>query len=180
MSVRQIRVDLGVPIEIPELAVGVPSQNLKSKYCAVGKIRYSCVDKTGDGDDDDYDGVLIFIKPSLIGHEPRDVINYWQAQSGFPQETITDQWFSEAQFESYRALGSYIIEAICKNEPTTPMTLDAFAQQAHDHTQLNFDAFREQIGLVALEDQFKRLMQQHPVAATYQDKVRDFMNRLLR
>jgi hypothetical protein len=180
MSVRQIRVDLGVPIEIPELAVGVPSQNLKSKYCAVGKIRYSCVDKTGDGDDDDYDGVLIFIKPSLIGHEPRDVINYWQAQSGFPQETITDQWFSEAQFESYRALGSYIIEAICKNEPKTPMTLDAFAQQAHDHTQLNFDAFREQIGLVALEDQFKRLMQQHPVAATYQDKVRDFMNRLLR
>ena len=180
MSVRQIRVDLGVPIEIPEMAVGIPSQNLKSKYCAVGKIRYSCVDKTGDGDDDDYDGVLIFIKPSLIGQEPRDVINYWQAQSSFPQEAITDQWFSEAQFESYRALGSYIIEAICKNGPKTPLTLDAFAQQAHDHTQLNFDAFREQIGLVALEDQFKRLMQQHPVAATYQDKVRDLMNRLLR
>jgi hypothetical protein len=180
MSIRQIRVDLGVPIEIPEMAVGIPSQNLKSKYCAVGKIRYSCVDKTGDGNDDDYDGVLIFIKPSLIGQEPRDVINYWQAQSSFPQEAIADQWFSEAQFESYRALGSYIIEAICKSAPKTPLTLDAFAQQAHDHTQLNFDAFREQIGLVALEDQFKRLMQQHPVAATYQEKVREFMNRLLR
>lgn len=179
MSVRQIRVDLGVPIEIPEMAVGVPSQNLKSKYCAVGKIRYSCVDKTGDGDDDDYDGVLIFIKPSLIGQEPRDVINYWQAQTSFPQEAITDQWFSEAQFESYRALGSYIIEAICKNGPKTPLTLEAFAQQAHDHTLLNFDAFREQIGLVALEAQFKRLLEQAPVP-TYQDKVREFMNRLLR
>lgn len=55
--------------------------------------------------DDDFDGILIFIKPSLIGQEPRDVINYWQGRSTFPQEVITDQWFSEAQFESYRALG---------------------------------------------------------------------------
>jgi Patatin-like phospholipase len=179
MSIRQIRVDLGVPIEIPEMAVGVPSQNLKSKYCAVGRIRYSCVDNTDDEDPDEYDGVLIFIKPSLIGQEPRDVINYWQAQSSFPQEAITDQWFSEAQFESYRALGSYIIETICKDGPKTPLTLETFAQKAHDHTLLNFDAFREQIGLIALENQFKRLMEQTPVA-TYQDKVREFMNRLLR
>ncbi|HXC71741.1 MAG TPA: patatin-like phospholipase family protein [Pyrinomonadaceae bacterium] len=178
MSIRQIRIDLGVPIEIPEMAVGVPSQNLKSKYCAVGKIKYSCVDKTGGGDDDDYDGILIFIKPSLIGQEPRDVINYWQAQASFPQEAITDQWFSEAQFESYRALASYIIDTICKNPSKTPMTLETFAEKAHDHTLLNFDAFREQIGLIALEDQFKRLMQETKFA-TYQDKVREFMNRLL-
>jgi hypothetical protein len=192
MSIRQIRVDLGVPIDIPELAVGVPSQTLKSKYCAIGRIRYSCVDKdrapaqTLEGEpeyDDDYDGVLIFIKPSLIGQEPRDIINYWQSRSGFPQETITDQWFSEAQFESYRALGSYIIEAICrdknKDKDAGEMSLDAFAQQAHDHNLLNFDAFREQIGLMALEHEFKTLMQSAPVD-TYQAKVRDFMNRLLR
>jgi len=193
MSIRQIRVDLGVPIDIPELSVGVPSQNLKSKYCAIGRIRYSCVDKdrpasaqTSDGEkdyDDDYDGVLIFIKPSLIGQEPRDIINYWQSRAGFPQENITDQWFSEAQFESYRALGSYMIEAICrdKNPDKDPgeMSLDAFAQKAHDHNLLNFDAFREQIGLMALEHEFKGLMQTTPVD-TYQAKVRDFMNRLLR
>ena len=193
MSIRQIRVDLGVPIDIPELAVGVPSQNLKSKYCAIGRIRYSCVDKDhpastqileGEKDyDDNYDGVLIFIKPSLIGQEPRDIINYWQSRSGFPQEAITDQWFSEAQFESYRALGSYIIEAICrhKNQDKDPgeMSLDAFTQQAHDHNLLNFDAFREQIGLMALQHEFKELMQKAPVD-TYQAKVRDFMNRLLR
>ncbi len=73
-SIRQIRVDLGVPIEIPELTVGVPSQNLKSKYCAMGKIRYSCVDRDPTDKtttDDDFDGILIFIKPSLIGQEPR-------------------------------------------------------------------------------------------------------------
>ena len=180
-SIRQIRVDLGVPIDIPEMAVGVPSQNLKSKYCAIGRIRYSCVDNTDGGDDDDYDGVLIFIKPSLIGQEPRDVINYWQGSASFPQEAITDQWFSESQFESYRALGSYIIEAICREKGTKScnVPLETFAQKAHEHNLLNFDAFREQIGLVALEHEFKGLMQQTPVN-TYQDKVREFMNRLLR
>lgn len=74
MSIRQIRIDLGVPIEIPELAVGVPSQNLKNKYCAIGKIRYSCVDRDpsdSSKDDDDYDGILVFIKPSLIGQASR-------------------------------------------------------------------------------------------------------------
>ena len=78
--------------------------------------------------------MLIFIKPSLIGREPRDVINYWQGRASFPQEAITDQWFSESQFESYRALGSYIIEAICGTRDTNdPLTLADFAQKAHEH-----------------------------------------------
>ncbi len=31
----------------------------------------------------------------------------------FPHESTGDQWFSEAQFESYRKLGSHIIDTIC-------------------------------------------------------------------
>jgi len=179
MSIRQIRVDLGVPIDISEMKVGVPSQNLKSKHCAVGRIRYSYVDKTKGGDDEDYDGVLIFIKPSLIGREPRDVINYWQGRASFPQEAITDQWFSESQFESYRALGSYIIEAICGTRDTNdPLTLADFAQKAHEHNLLNFDAFREQLGLLALEHEFRGEIQRSPINS-YQEKVREFMNRIL-
>jgi hypothetical protein len=194
MSIRQIRVDLGVPIEIPELAVGVPSQNLKSKYCAVGKIRYSCVDKpqkgqaapdgeTKDEDlsDADYDGILIFIKPSLIGEEPRDVINYWQGRSSFPQEVITDQWFSEAQFESYRALGSRIIQAICETDDfkSDDMTLGGFAHKVHEHNQLLFQAFNEQISLLALEHEFKTGMQTDTPDA-YRAKVTKFIGKVLR
>jgi hypothetical protein len=181
MSIRQIRVDLGVPIEIPEMGVGTPSQNLKTKYCAIGKIRYSCVDRDPadrETEDDDFDGVLIFIKPSLIGQEPRDVINYWQGRASFPQEAITDQWFSESQFESYRALGSYIIEAICQDK-TGQMTLGSFAQKVHEHNLLKFEAFREQISLLALEHEFKGEMQRAPINS-YQAKVREFMKTLLR
>jgi patatin-like phospholipase len=179
-SIRQIRVDLGVPIDIRDLAVGVPSQNLKNKYCAIGRIRYSCVDRDPNDStksDDDYDGILVFIKPSLIGQEPRDVINYWQGRSSFPQEVITDQWFSEAQFESYRALGSFIIDAICQHE-RREITLAGFAQKVDEHNQLKFQAFRDQISYLALEHKFIDELKDAP--ASYRAKVRQFMDSLLR
>jgi hypothetical protein len=180
MSIRQIRVDLGVPIDIQELSVTNPAQDMKNKYCAIGKIRYSCVDRNqsdAETSDQDYDGVLIYIKPSLIGEEPRDIINYWQDRHTFPQEVITDQWFSEAQFESYRALGSYIIDAIC-GDSKNPVNLPAFAAKVRDHNQVDFRAFREQISYLALEQEFKTGLRD-TTFASYRGKVRRFMDRLL-
>ena len=183
-AIRQIRVDLGVPIDIPDLSVGLPSQDMKSKYCAIGRIRYSCVDQNPSDQSTsaaDYDGVLIFIKPSLIGSEPRDVINYWQGRTGFPQEIITDQWFSEAQFESYRALGSYIIDAICDDQAAADnnkVTFVGFAERVKQHTRLNFRAFQNQISYVAFEEEFKAGLTQ-AVPHTYKQRVKKFMDNLL-
>ena len=184
MSIRQIRVDLGVPIDMPELSVGAPSQGFKNKYCAIGTIRYSCVDRAPDdkkSSDDDYDGTLIFIKPSLIGEEPRDVINYWQARSTFPQEVITDQWFSEAQFESYRALGSGIIDAICGGSRNR-LNLANFEQKVRDHNLLNFRAFQEQISYFAFQEELKGMFNEpgDPSRESYRAKVRKFMETILR
>jgi hypothetical protein len=108
-AIRQVRVDFGVPIEFRgKLQLG---KNLgeANKYCAIADIRYSCVDKPGGDSDPDYDGVLIYIKPSLDGTEPADVLNFHESDPAFPQDTIVDQWFGEAQFESYRMLGSHMI-----------------------------------------------------------------------
>jgi hypothetical protein len=186
MSVRQIRVDLGVPIDISELSVNEPSQTMRGKYCAIGTIRYSCVDRDPmdkTSKDEDYDGVLIYIKPSLIGEEPRDVINYWQGSSGFPQEIIVDQWFSEAQFESYRALGSHIIDAICGidervGSDRNEVNFAAFARKVREHNELDFRAFHDEISYAALEQQFKEIMQQ-VAFPSYKRKVRKFLNKLL-
>ena len=118
MAIRQIRVDFGVPIDMGEMKFGNQPDD-RNNYCAVGLIRYSCVDKPGGSDEPDnaeYDGVLVYIKPSLIGDEPRDVLNYHAASPTFPEESIADQWFSESQFESYRALGSHMVETI-RNAP---------------------------------------------------------------
>lgn len=51
---------------------------------------------------------LLLIKPSLTGNEPTDVLQYHGAHPDFPQETTLDQFFDEAQWESYRALGDHI------------------------------------------------------------------------
>jgi hypothetical protein len=51
------------------------------------------------------DGVLLYIKPSLLGDEVADLLNYRKANKTFPHQSTADQWFDETQFESYRSLG---------------------------------------------------------------------------
>lgn len=54
-------------------------------------------------------GQVLYIKESVTGDEPADVLNYKRQHADFPHETTGDQWFSESQFESYRRLGYHII-----------------------------------------------------------------------
>ena len=59
-------------------------------------------------DRDRYDGTLVYIKPAFYGRdEPLDIANYAMAHAMFPHDTTADQFFSESQFESYRALGAF-------------------------------------------------------------------------
>lgn len=108
-AIRKIRIDLGVPIEFWTMPIRsgwlVQEQGL---YWAIGRIRYSCIDGT-----DKKDGLLLYIKPAVYGTEPRDVLEYKKSFPDFPHQTTADQFFDEPQFESYRVLGSYIMEQIC-------------------------------------------------------------------
>ena len=53
-------------------------------------------------------GYLLYIKSSLTGNESDYVRAYRQRNPTFPHKTTADQFFSEAQFEAYRALGEHI------------------------------------------------------------------------
>jgi hypothetical protein len=53
---------------------------------------------------------LLFIKATVTGDEPLDVLNYAAAHPAFPNETTLDQVFEEPQWESYRQLGEHIGE----------------------------------------------------------------------
>ncbi len=105
MAIRKIRIDFGIPIEFDE-----PSgfRCDRDAYCAVGTIRYSCVDGTPRA----FDGKLVYIKPRVTGSEPGDVLQYKRRNPRFPQESLVDQFFSESQFESYRMLGLHILAEI--------------------------------------------------------------------
>ncbi len=58
--------------------------------------------------DNDTFSWLLLIKPSLMGDEAIDVVEYQRTHPLFPQEPTSDQYFDEAQWESYRKLGEHI------------------------------------------------------------------------
>jgi hypothetical protein len=64
---------------------------------------------------------LLLIKPGLMGDESADIIQYQATHPLFPQEPTTDQFFDEAQWESYRKLGEHIgIELFTRPEHDDP------------------------------------------------------------
>jgi hypothetical protein len=96
--IRKCRVDFGVEIAMAPDRIRIYGETGRSQvHCVVGTITYpsKC------------SGKLLYIKASLTGDEPADVIEYQRQQSAFPHQTTGDQWFDESQFESYRTLGHH-------------------------------------------------------------------------
>ena len=92
------------------------------KRCAVATIRYS------DVYPDCKDGVLIYIKPIMLGSEPPDLAAYQAASQTFPHETTANQFFNESQTESYRMLGLHSIIEMCAGWNDEAPTLASFEQ----------------------------------------------------
>jgi hypothetical protein len=121
-AVRKIRADMGVPIDF-EGGIGIlprsadPAKRAASLYWALGRIRYSIADpSTAPGAAPGArDGWLLYVKPAFCGTEPPDVCEYAMAHEQFPHEPTTDQFFSESQFESYRMLGSHVMQQMSRD-----------------------------------------------------------------
>ncbi|MBA2935270.1 hypothetical protein HZF05_14375 [Sphingomonas sp. CGMCC 1.13654] len=58
------------------------------------------------------EGVIVWVKPRLFHGLPPDVTGYGERNPTFPQQTTGDQFFDEAQWESYRALGYSLGETL--------------------------------------------------------------------
>ena len=139
-AIRKIRTDLGVPIEIksrdmfPRPAAGQPLRS--GSYVAVATIRYSAIDKDIAPGKPAPDGVLVYLKPSVYNEDylPRDVYNYMQQSPEFPHESTSDQFFSESQFESYRALGRHVVDVI-SGKSAKYATVSDFATAVKEKTE---------------------------------------------
>ena len=110
---RTVRIDLGADIrwlgadELSQLGLcvqklcGAPSQfkgnqQIDQRCLLLGRIDY---------DDHPHPSLMIIIKPRVPENAPPDVAAYQQESKAFPQEPTADQFFGEAQWESYRKLG---------------------------------------------------------------------------
>lgn len=133
-AIRKIYIDLGVSIDFKTL--DIPPRKSPPEpgvYCALGTIRYP-----GDRGE----GWLLYLKPGYHGVEPVHVRSYAIANETFPHESTAEQWFTESQFEAYRALGAYIMELICTggsgigpSEQAGKMDLDGLTRQAGIYLQ---------------------------------------------
>lgn len=100
---RYARIDLGIRIDLPwqqiaaMTASGAPGNG---PHCAVGRILYP----------EGQTGILLYFKSSVSGDEPDYVLDYRKRNAAFPHETTSDQFFSEDQFEAYRALGYHMVD----------------------------------------------------------------------
>ncbi|MDH6268694.1 hypothetical protein M2360_004101 [Rhizobium sp. SG_E_25_P2] len=116
-SIRKIQIDFGVPIVFDDLQALKPrprqiGETIDAPYHAVARIDYSAADGA-----DAPDGLLVYVKASFHNDgESAGVKAYANAHPTFPHESTTDQWFTESQFESYRALGYDIMRHVLKTE----------------------------------------------------------------
>ena len=117
--IRQARIDLGAEIQflsqkdLTNISPRLPAKNwlgalndlkrqsqFSTAHAAIAQVYYDGVEAPGS--------ILLYIKPTLIGNEPADVLHYHSENPQFPQQTTADQFFDEAQWESYRKLGELI------------------------------------------------------------------------
>jgi hypothetical protein len=135
-AVRKIYIDLGIRIEFKELEslCNRPTGNVPPPrsvpYCAIGTIEY---DSAGADGPDCENGKVIYIKPAYHGTEGAAIRSYAIAHKTFPHETTVDQWFTESQFESYRALGLDIANNVLRQKDVRDALHDFLKAPVHHH-----------------------------------------------
>lgn len=160
---RYARIDLGIRIDLPWTPIRKRTLDLMRQnagktellppppappppppptdhpHVAIGTIDY------GGGQV----GYLVYIKSSLTGDENDYIRDYARRNDSFPHETTGDQFFSEEQFEVYRALGFHMTHGFLCGEQDV-MTGSATNPSPAKFTvrgDRTIDAVREALGL---------------------------------
>ena len=89
------------------------SQPKAGPYATLARVHYhGLADALADARNGTPPSTLLLIKPRVTGRELPDLLQYRQANAAFPQQPTTNQFFDEAQWESYYRLGQLIGDAI--------------------------------------------------------------------
>ena len=128
--IRLVRIDMQIELTVEEGAArdprlktwfGVPADFNKPAHACEAAEKASCTRSTADGtprhepvaillrasrgQPAETQAWVIVLKPRVRSDSAADVIQYAKTHPAFPQETTGDQFFDEAQWESYRKLG---------------------------------------------------------------------------
>lgn len=64
--------------------------------------------------------LILLVKPALSGDESIDLRQYQRSSPKYPHEPTSDQFFDEAQWESYRKLGEHSEDRVFHSDGTSP------------------------------------------------------------
>lgn len=102
-AIERVRVDFGAEIDLDaDRLYHQRDQSLAQQPYVLGSIRYA----------DGGEGRILYIKPVLCAGLTADIYAYWRAHPSFPDQSTAEQFFDEAQFEAYRALGQQIVASL--------------------------------------------------------------------
>jgi predicted acylesterase/phospholipase RssA len=130
-AIEKCRTDFGVDIEIDVERLRRQKESHRSwRHGVVGTIHYEKSHPSTPP------GTLVYLKSSLTGDEPTDVLRYAAQNPEFPHQPTANQWFNESQFESYRMLGQHIVESLFgpvgKSDELATMDLEMLFDKLRD------------------------------------------------
>lgn len=135
-AIRMVRIDFRCEVKLdltnlrPIAGVTDPYRHSRMHY-AVGHIHYP---------DGPPASTLIYLKSSLTDSIPADIQSYAQTHCPFPHQTTADQFFDEAQFESYRRLGYEVAKNVFDSTSTfIPEAKERNREQFFDAAQRKFE-----------------------------------------
>jgi hypothetical protein len=97
--VRFARTDLGIDVDLDVDQIRLDARDPDSRvHAAVGRIHYP----------GGLEGHLVYLKSTTVGSENLYVRQQACVDAHFPHTPTSDQFFTESQFECYRALGFHI------------------------------------------------------------------------
>lgn len=104
-TLRQVSIDLGVAVDFTQLPFRRRADPAAAGlYAAIASIKYP---------ESRTKGTLIYLKPGFLADAPADVRAFAASDPKFPHDSTYNQWFTESQFESYRALGAHVAGLLC-------------------------------------------------------------------
>jgi hypothetical protein len=141
---RRCRIDFGAEIDIKSLTPLSAKELAERRALVVGRIRYTEAHVRALGWPDSRaaspearEGVIVVLKPTRTKDLPVDVEQYALCNEVFPQQSTSDQWYDEAQFESYRRLGEWVAETTFAKLQTLKLQEGPTAQKIFDEILAN-------------------------------------------
>ncbi len=92
--VRKARIDMGIQITLDPSPFVPDAGGFSREHVVGGRIVYP-----------EGPGTFIYVKSAVLPSDSQDLRQYKREHASFPHESTADQFFDEAQFESYRELG---------------------------------------------------------------------------